>query len=344
LAKSAASSQNVPLANFYGVVVVMNVLTDLFGGQGAQFALCDPGSYEPTVLGQEMGHGYGLFHSRVDGSQQDYQDPWDTMSTWDTCHYADHDKYTHIGPGLNASNMRGQGWLDEGRVWQASSSTFSQEIELRPLHRLDLPGFLAAEVPGTPGGFLVEFRVQEDWDAAFPRSAVFVHRFQDGRSYRMLGSGGQSDLVVHDVFESGNELPFLPLTRVEVTEINEKLHYAKVRLFHRPAIRYPVYEGGGRIFGGVPVDGDGFIVLNGHVVPIPPWNPMVRLVEQVSVYQLADQVLDPLVRLATKQGALRVIVQHVEAQLEDAAHLESPPPPTKGLVKDLEAGHSGALG
>jgi hypothetical protein len=194
LARSTAVSGGVDLTQYYGVVVVMNVLTDLFGGGGRQ-ALCDPGSFEPTVLGQEMGHGYGLAHSRVDGSTGDYQDPWDTMSTWDSCYWADNDQYTLIGPGLNAANMRGQGWLDEVRVWRASSTAFSQEIELRPLHRHDMPGFLAAEVPGTPGGFLVEFRMNEAWDAGFPRSAVLVHRFEDNHSYRMIGIGGHSDLV-----------------------------------------------------------------------------------------------------------------------------------------------------
>ncbi len=33
-----------------------------------------------AVLGEEMGHVYGLMHSRVDGSEADYLDPWDGMS------------------------------------------------------------------------------------------------------------------------------------------------------------------------------------------------------------------------------------------------------------------------
>jgi hypothetical protein len=84
----------------------MNTPTDLCGWIGGRAALCDPGSLQPTALGQEMGHGYGLFHSRVDGSTLDYQDPWDTMSTWDGCYSEPHCDYTLIGPGLCSANMR----------------------------------------------------------------------------------------------------------------------------------------------------------------------------------------------------------------------------------------------
>ncbi len=166
-AKAKATAAGVNLANFWGVIVVMNTLTDLCGWLGGRAALCDPGSLEPTVLGQEMGHGYGLQHSRVNGSTADYQDPWDTMSTWDSCYYAANVDYTLIGPGLCASNMRYMNWLDESRVWKPSAASFSQQIILRPLHSLSLPGNLAAELPGVVGGFLVEFRVPEDWDSGF---------------------------------------------------------------------------------------------------------------------------------------------------------------------------------
>ena len=124
-AKAKASSSGVDLSKFSGVVVVMNTPTDLCGWIGGWAALCDPNSLQPTVLGQEMGHGYGLLHSRVDGSTADYQDPWDTMSTWDSCYYAANPDYTLIGPGLCAANMRYMGWLDESRVWRATAPGLS---------------------------------------------------------------------------------------------------------------------------------------------------------------------------------------------------------------------------
>src|SRR5207245_10596279 len=97
-------------------------------------ALRGLGAVQPARVGQEMGHGYGLVHSRVDGSTADYQDPWDTMSTWNSCYSAVDPNYGLIGPGLNAANMRNMGWLDESRVWKPSSAAFAEQIELRPLH------------------------------------------------------------------------------------------------------------------------------------------------------------------------------------------------------------------
>ena len=40
----------------------------------------------------------------------------------------------------------------------------------------------------------------------------------------------------------------------------------------------------GQVFGGVPVDGGGFIVIGGRVIPIPPRGPEMELVEQVARY------------------------------------------------------------
>jgi hypothetical protein len=71
---------------------------------------------------------------------------------------ASHDEFDSVGPGLNAWNMRSQGWLDESRVWRGSGTSFDSTIELRPLHRRELPGLLAAELPG---GYLAEFSEQQ---------------------------------------------------------------------------------------------------------------------------------------------------------------------------------------
>ncbi len=74
--------------------------------------------------------------------------------------------YPPIGPGLNAANMQALGWLDESRLWNQPGERFSEEIVLRPLHRLDLEGWLAAQLDD----LLVEFRVPDEWDAGIPRS------------------------------------------------------------------------------------------------------------------------------------------------------------------------------
>ena len=172
-ARQAASADLTANGSFFSVVVCMNVPTDLFGG--AAGAVCDDGrwpdnndgpgmsSMSPSLLGQEMGHVYGLAHSKADGSTADYMDPWDVMSTTATRYMSPHPIFTdldvrarpifRLGPGLNAANMAGRGWLDESRVWTASRESFDTVITLRPLHRRDLSGFLAARL----GKYLVEF-------------------------------------------------------------------------------------------------------------------------------------------------------------------------------------------
>ena len=131
-ARQAAIDDLTKHGPFFSVVVCMNVSTDLFGGGSGVVCHDDraPGngmsSLSPSLLGQEMGHVYGLNHSRADGSTADYMDPWDVMSTANTTRMAPHPHFTDLdvrgnpifraGPGLNAANMWGRSWLDESRV------------------------------------------------------------------------------------------------------------------------------------------------------------------------------------------------------------------------------------
>jgi hypothetical protein len=154
LAKATALSAGVDFSKFSGVVVCGTPLLDLCGWVGGFAALCDDASLQPSLLGQEMGHGFGLDHSRLNGSVEDYQDPFDTMSTANA-YMAFHPAYGAIGPGLNAANMRMRGWLNEGRVRAITATSFADEVvTLRPLHASRLSGALAIQV----GQFLVEFR------------------------------------------------------------------------------------------------------------------------------------------------------------------------------------------
>ena len=270
-AKQAATSAGVNLANYFGVVVCMNVPTDLFGGGGKQ-AVCDNNSMQPSLLGQEMGHGYGLEHSRANGSEDDYQDPYDIMSTWSP-YETPNSTYTDIGPGLNAATMSSQSWLDESRVWK-SAGDFDTTIQLRPLHRHKLPGYLAARV----GAFVVEYRAREFWDNnnAFP--VVLVHRFQNNHSYIMYATDGRKGLYTGSVFQS-NTAYFRH--RVEVLQIDDQNKMAYVRLKFTSLIRPHSTFGAGQVISDTTSDG-GYVLIGDHIVPIPSRSPAMALLEQAA--------------------------------------------------------------
>ncbi len=194
-AQDAAINAGVPLQNFWGIVITSH--STLWMAQGGGIP---GGAQKPNLIGwagmdyrwvknngiqswgQEMGHGFGLDHSRADGSLADYMDRLDVMSTWNADSGPD-PNYGSRGPGINAWNMRGRGWLDETRVWHCPNGSFNHTLQLRPLHRKDLPGFLAAELPplndthGFPR-YLVEYRKKENWDNGIPSSCISVHRFE----------------------------------------------------------------------------------------------------------------------------------------------------------------------
>jgi hypothetical protein len=255
LARRSAKNAGVSLENFLGDILTSN--RGIFPTHGGIRWSGITKSNRPFVFGDhryvqnngtqsfghEMGHGYGLDHSRADDpnvnilgcdpSTRDYRDPWDKMSA--ACDFSGPDpNYQLRGPGFNAWNMRGRGWLDEARVWRAAGDVFDQTVPLRPLHRRDLGGFLAAELPpndgiGGHGRYLVEFRMKEEWDVGIPKSAVLAHRFEGNQSYIMSGIKGQLDLAAGDVFAA----PILGGVGVEVLAIDENAQTATVRLFVR---------------------------------------------------------------------------------------------------------------
>jgi hypothetical protein len=238
-ARDAATAHGIDLSPFFSVAVCTNRWQDI-GASPSLSGIVAQGAATPipSLVGHEMGHIYGLQHSRVDGSDVDYQDPWDIMSAAADYSASDPDsEFASIGPGVNASNMRARGWLDESRVWRGDEDGFDETVTIRPLVRRDLPGLLAAEIPG---GYLIEFRVREGWDGAIPRPAVFVHRFEGDHSYLMRGNSGVSDLVAGDSFGDADPVDdlrsvFSTFERVDVQSIDPAAPEATLRLrYHRP--------------------------------------------------------------------------------------------------------------
>jgi hypothetical protein len=319
--QKAIDTDNVDFSRYAGVLVCMNVATDLFGG--AHGAVCGANNttydLEPSLLGQEMGHVYGLKHSRLDGSDVDYRDRWDTMSTANAWETADQ-RWVHVGPGLNAANMYGRGWLDLGRTVVVNNSV--QTVHLRPLHRRDLPGALALLV----GDYFVEYRARARWDASIPQPSVLVHTLVDDVSYLMLNTAGSQEFLPGSVFERGSsEAPWARWTRIEVTGIDADSDTATVQVLDRSAERVPVV-GPGEIFGGLTHDGDGWIVVNGKAFRVPPRSPVRSLLEHLALLADAETVQMPAARDAMRREGYHALGATVSETLEHMDGFHGPPP------------------
>jgi len=87
-----------------------------------------------------------------------------------------------------------------------------------------------------------------------------------------------------------------------------------------------VAGGGVEIPGGGPVDGGGYVVINGRITRVPPWNPMLRILEQIGAYQAAELVTDSNVQTAARRTALRAMGNQVETARALNETLHSPAP------------------
>ncbi|WP_073502918.1 hypothetical protein [Actinacidiphila paucisporea] len=331
-ARAAAVANGIDLTPYFSVLVVTNWPSDLFGG--ADGAVCGGDSFPPSLLGQEMGHRYGLIHSRIEGSTQPYMDPWDVMSAANT-YMAPHPYYTErdrrgsllftIGPGLNAANMWGRGWGDQSRVWAPEEDVYRYTVQLRPLHRHDLPGYLMA----LAGGYFVEFRVPEAWDAAIGQPVVLVHALQDGISYLQSGVSGSQGLTVGDAFRLGDPADKLGhLIEVEVTDIDLAGHVATIGVTVQRD-RHPK-AGPAVVLDGVSEDAGGWVIVGGKVKKVPPWSPLKQILQSVVSIEESNEAHSGATRDLIRREALQRISEQASGQLEQMRMFHSPSGPLNG--------------
>jgi hypothetical protein len=324
-ARDAAVDNGVNLANYFSVAVVTNWPADLFGGIDG--AVCGGNSFPPSLLGQEMGHVYGLNHSRVEGSIQDYMDPWDVMST-PSRFSAPHPYFTErgdrgnalfsLGPGLNAANMWDRGWVDRSRVW-TSDEELGASVQLRPLHRHDLPGYLLGKV----GDYFIEFRVPEVWDSGIPDPVILVHTLMDGISYLQTGASGNQGMTAGDTFRLGDPTDKLgALLEVEVTDIDLTGHVATIRVT-RQRDRHP-RRGPALVLDGVSEDAGGWIIVGGKVKKVPPRSPLKEILQSVMSIEESNELQSGAARDLIRREALQQIRARATVQLEQMEKFHSP--------------------
>jgi hypothetical protein len=284
LARAAAAAAKVDLSKFAIVVAVTNEGVDLFGGSG--FACCNAVTagvpfwavqVAPSVLCQEMIHGMGVYeHTRRHGSDDDYTDPYDVMSmfaAWPGQH--PNNPNLPVGPGLNAAFMQRCGWLDPTR-----GTTGGLGVNLRPLHRRDLPGPLYAFVGGT---YYVEYRPSRRWDTGFA-SVVLVHYIRNNTSYLAaeLRAGSPA-------FTWGDpKTPFEAYGSITVDAIDDRSETATISTFFRPARPIPSAGPAFSLFASELAGGAGIAIVGGKIVKIPPNSPALGLLEAAAAVVNAE--------------------------------------------------------
>lgn len=324
--RQAAVDAGINLSAFAGTVVTMNGTVDAFGYPHAMAVFCSSDNIWPSVLGQEMGHGYGLDHSRREGSDAEYKDRFDVMSTLGDAWTTPDPRWNLIGPGLNAANMRSQGWLDETRVWKPGPGDFSTTITLRPLHHRDLAGSLAAELPG---GELVEFRVPAGWDAALPQACVLVHDFTEGHSNLRSNTAGGEFLVVGDEYRTGIGGYFGAHTSLRVDSIDPDQNIAVLNLeysFLSPPELTP-WPWPLRLPDDQPLATA--ILIGGKFIPVPPRTPAFDLLQPVLAHLSSDDLPHTAMRNQVRRTALQDLVATATQALDhlDAVRIPAPPSP-----------------
>jgi hypothetical protein len=311
---AAAFHKDEEVAAFDGMILVFSRSIGHFGGNRFAVIGYDPASlhYRSVDLAgasHELGHAYNMEHSRRDGSSDDYGDKWDMMSTYST-HYANPDTvpattqrpYHSFGPGLNAVNMAIMTWLDETRVYAPRPGGSKAKVLLRPLHRRDLPGWLAVQL----GSVYVEFRVNDRWDAAFPAAVVLLHhRGSDpingmACSYLIPGKRPGGALVqaldVGDYWESSLAQSPNVYIKVQVRRIDPVKQQAELEIAYQPlevSLRRPPgvpAEVWGVLIGGSAVGAGGYFWIPGKdLVPLPPNSPLLNIMEKfAAVQQIQD--------------------------------------------------------
>lgn len=182
-------------ANYASVIILTNwsPLDDGATGYGAKRVVIHAGNWTNLMyLTHEVGHAFGLTHSRSTSNPVDYQERWDLMSAGNV--FATSGAYGTAAPGLNAFYRKAMGVIQPSRRIVLPNDLMAHTYTLVPLADNALPGYHYVEVPAAIAGvkLLVSFRMRTGFDSAFPTAqSVFIHEDRnDGFSYVVDSSPG----------------------------------------------------------------------------------------------------------------------------------------------------------
>jgi hypothetical protein len=321
----AIGAFDLDTSKYAGIVALFNVSVDDSGTQNG--VLGGPTDYNVTFLGHETGHVFGLEHSFDQSDRKDatwsapgeYFDMSDIMSAMNV-YSSNPARFGPVGPLLNTPGMDRMGWLDPLRVWTPTNvgSSDSYQFDLVSLGHPEIPGYLAARI----GGVYVEFRTKDGWDAAIPRPGVLLHEMP-GVNPIVLASDKAN--YVND-WQPGQvygppDLDFALFGGARIRVDNFDLPAKKARITVTRRASRPIVVGPGQIFGGVAVDGGGWVILpSGKIVPVPPRSPVTSILEKLAVVLEAEKALQPQAQKAVSRAVYGDVVRTLRTALKGSPH------------------------
>jgi hypothetical protein len=249
-----------------------------------------------TFMAHEMAHCFGLPHS-FDFSERraadwsgpgEYYDRYDIMSAMNV-HALPHPEYVQIGPRLCAHFVNLKGWMPPERIWQPpvsrGSRSYFATFDLVALGHPEQPGYLMATV----GDYTIEFRLKEGWDDGIPRHGILIHKIINHSPY-IYASDQAAEIYDWQPGQTWNSTPerltWSGNTSVYVDSFDLVNYTARIRVGVTAA--HPPFEDetlAGQLFGGIKVDGGGFIIIGGRIIPVPPRGPAIAFLETLADFE-----------------------------------------------------------
>lgn len=190
-AKQAAIQFGADLSRFFGIIVATYRQIDLFGSN-APHLVCGPQNNLSQIV-HEVGHGFGLNHSRSVANPVNYTDPFCVMSAMTFGNASPspvfNDRFGSSGPGLCAPYVDKAGWLAKSRIVNVSTndrSPITTSIKLSPFSEND---------PAHKQLARFQFKTPQDvtyyiahrfggWDRGLAQGAIVIHQLRaDGIAY-----------------------------------------------------------------------------------------------------------------------------------------------------------------